>query len=129
MNSDDIAGKISEGSNGLGVPSPMLVEQRARELAIADDRAGDEFTEADYAQARAELLGRAQDLPNDVDEQTATITEWDQPATAEGRKVTNSMDDEENGVGEKLVRQGIEEAVHDEMTQAGAKTLEAGEEV
>ncbi|MDP9292495.1 MAG: hypothetical protein M3O82_09055 [Verrucomicrobiota bacterium] len=129
MNSDDIAGKISEGSNGLGVPSPLMVEQRARELAIADDRPGDEFTEADYAQARAELLGRDLDLPNDVAEETATITEWDRPATADGRKVANRMDDEENGVGEKLVRQGIEEAVHDEMTQAGAKSLEADEEV
>lgn len=105
-----------------------MVEQRARELAMADHRPGDEFSEADYAQARTELLGRDSDLPNDVDQGTASITEWDRPATADGRKVTNSMDDEDNGVGEKLVREGIEEAVHDEMTQAGAENLESEEE-
>lgn len=128
MNSDDIAGKISESSNGLGVPSPLLVEQRARELAIADDRPGDEFTDADYAKARAELLGRDSNLPNDVDQETAAITEWDRPATSGGRRVTNTMDDEDNGVGERLVRQGIEEAVHDEMTQAGAENLKSEDE-
>ena len=51
------AGKISVHGNGLGAPSPEEVEKRAREIAMIDERNPDEFTEADWQQAKNELIG------------------------------------------------------------------------
>ena len=38
-------------------PRPRLVEKRAREIAMIDERNPDEFTDADWAQAKNELTG------------------------------------------------------------------------
>ena len=43
--------------NGLGAPSPDQVKQRAREIAMIDERNPDEFTEGDWEQAHRELIG------------------------------------------------------------------------
>ena len=43
--------------NGVGVPSPDAVEKRAREIAMIDERDPNEFTDADWNQARKELMG------------------------------------------------------------------------
>ena len=51
------AGKIEIHGNGVGVPSPEQVEQRAREIAMIDQRDPDKFTDADWEQARQELHG------------------------------------------------------------------------
>ena len=51
------AGKISVHGNGVGTPSPDEVEKRAREIALIAERDPDEFTDADWDQARRELLG------------------------------------------------------------------------
>jgi len=45
-------GKITVHGNGLGAPSPDLVKQRAREIAMIDERNPDEFTEGDWQQAQ-----------------------------------------------------------------------------
>src|SRR4030095_11273025 len=50
-------GKINLHGNGLGAPSPELVEKRAREIAMIDEREPNEFTEADWHQAKNELTG------------------------------------------------------------------------
>ncbi len=36
----------------MGVPGPEDIEKRAREIAMIDERDPDQFTEADWAQAR-----------------------------------------------------------------------------
>src|SRR5437660_11506658 len=56
-------GKISEHGNGIGAPSREEVERRAREIAMIDERNPDEFTEADWAQARHELMGEENNVP------------------------------------------------------------------
>jgi len=56
-------GKISEHGNGIGAPSPEEVERRAREIAMIDERNPDEFTEADWARARHELMGEENNVP------------------------------------------------------------------
>src|SRR5947207_6110266 len=59
-------GKIEVHGNGLGAPSPDMVEKRAREIAMIDERNPDEFTDADWEQARRELLGvPAADAPEE----------------------------------------------------------------
>ena len=49
-------GKIELHGNGLGAPSSEEVEKRAREIALIDERNPNEFTEADWKQARREEL-------------------------------------------------------------------------
>src|SRR5204863_177856 len=68
-------GKISEHGNGIGAPSPEEVERRAREIAIIDERNPDEFTEADWAQARHELMGEENNVPPEETPDNAEMTE------------------------------------------------------
>ena len=112
-------GKIDLHGNGLGVPSPETVEKRAREIAMIDERNPDEFTEADWRQAKNELLGvtgaHAPEVDDDVDEE---LSERDDIPGASGhRRPKNGFEDEE-AVGEELVSDGIEEAAHDQMLEA-----------
>ncbi len=71
------AGKITVHGNGLGAPSPDQVKQRAREIAMIDERNPDEFTEGDWQQAHRELLG---ELPQTAPEENArtaeVVEEW-----------------------------------------------------
>src|SRR5258707_10890000 len=56
-NSQPGFGKISVHGDGVGAPTPELTEQRAREIALIDERDPDDFTDADWEQARRELMG------------------------------------------------------------------------
>jgi hypothetical protein len=56
-------GKNLGHGNGIGAPSPEQVERRAREIAMIDERNPDEFTEADWSQARHELMGEENNVP------------------------------------------------------------------
>jgi hypothetical protein len=67
------AGKISVHGNGVGAPSPEEVEKRAREIAMIDERNPDEFTDADWAQARRELLGAVLPMPPEETKQNADL--------------------------------------------------------
>ena len=82
------AGKISVHGNGLGAPTPEQVEQRAREIAMIDERDPEEFTDADWDQARRELHGTA--LPNPPEETMENVNledEWQLVANDKGHRV------------------------------------------
>src|SRR6266404_576440 len=68
-------GKIELHGNGLGAPSPEEVEKRAREIALIDERNPDEFTEADWKQARRELMGEENNTPPEETPNNADLTE------------------------------------------------------
>src|SRR5204862_8217399 len=55
-NSQPGFGKISVHGDGVGAPTPELIERRAREIALIDERDPDDFTDADLEQARRELM-------------------------------------------------------------------------
>jgi hypothetical protein len=119
------AGKISVHGNGVGAPSPEEVEKRAREIAMIDERNPNEFTDADWAQARRELLGAAHPLPPEETEQNAELVEeWEVIANNTGHRVARAGLDEEETLGEQLVAGGIEEATHDQMLEARREELE-----
>src|SRR5205807_9903788 len=59
-NSQPGFGKISVHGDGVGAPTPALIERRAREIALIDERDPDDFTDSDWEQARRELLGTPQ---------------------------------------------------------------------
>ena len=48
---ETIKGQISKGLNGLGTVTPDMVEQRAKEIALINGRAAEEFNEADLEEA------------------------------------------------------------------------------
>jgi len=117
------AGKISVHGNGLGTPSPDEVEKRAREIALIAERDPDEFTDADWEQARRELRGAQEsNAPEETDDNAEVVEEWNVVASSAGHR-TPRVEDEEN-VGEHLVEDGVQEAVHDQMVEARREELQ-----
>jgi hypothetical protein len=118
-------GKINLHGDGMGVPSPALVEKRAREIALIDERNPDEFTEADWQQAKNELMGaevpHAPEIDDEVEEE---VTERDDIAGASGHRVPKNGFEGEENLGEELVVGGLEEAAHDQMLEARREELE-----
>lgn len=118
-------GKITVHGNGLGVPSPELVERRARELAMIDERNADEFTDADWAQAKNELTGvEPAHVPEADDEVADEVSERDDVPGAAGHQVPNNGFEDDENLGQELVSGGIEEAAHDQMVEARRDELE-----
>jgi hypothetical protein len=99
------------------------VEKRAREIALIAERDPDEFTDADWEQARRELLGnQPAGAPEETNENAEVVEEWNVVASSTGHRAPR-IEDEEN-LGEKLVTDGIEEAAHDQMVEARKEELE-----
>src|ERR1700751_3143312 len=118
------AGKIEIHGNGVGVPSPEQVEQRAREIAMIDQRDPDKFTDADWEQARQELHGATIPSPPEETSESARLDdEWDVVADDQGRTLRAGDNDDET-LGEQLVAGGVEEATHDQMLEARREELE-----
>jgi len=126
------AGKISVHGNGLGAPSPEEVERRAREIAMIDERSPDEFTEADWRQARHELMGAENNTPPEETPDNADLTlteEWSVVASSKGHRMPRPGTEEEETIGEHCVIDGLEEATHDQMLEARREELEQEGEI
>jgi len=114
--------KIVVHSNGMGVPSPDMVRQRALELANIDGRAV--YNEQDYQRGKQELHGgHAATWDDEEDRMPQSISERDMTATDMGHHVENLVEGEDN-VLEELVAEGMDEAVHDQMLEASRVTEE-----
>ena len=123
------AGKISVHGNGVGVPSPESVETRAREIAMIAERDPNEFTDADWEQARQELLGATVPVPPEETKENANLQdEWQLLANDSGHRVAPPGAEEDETLGEQLVNDGNEEAAHDQMVEARKEELEAERE-
>jgi hypothetical protein len=123
-------GKITLHGNGLGAPSPEEVEKRAREIAMIDERNPDEFTEADWKQARRELMGEENNAPPEETPDNADMTEeWSVVASSKGHRMPRAGADEEETVGEHCVIDGLEEAAHDQMLEARREEIEQEGEI
>lgn len=114
------AGKISVHGDGLGAPSPDLVEKRAREIAMIDERNPDEFTDGDWEQAHRELIGiQSTAAPEETEQNAEVVEEWNMVASSTGHRVPRpGLEDDEQNLGEKLVSDGLDEATHDQMLEA-----------
>ena len=119
-------GKITVHGNGLGAPSPEQVEQRAREIAMIDERDPDEFTDVDWNQARRELLGdTSTQAPEESEEAARMEMEWEVTPDDHGHRVSRpGIDENEETVGEQLVTDGVDEASRDQMLEARREELE-----
>ncbi len=93
------------------MPSPEQVEKRAREIAMIDERNPNDFTEADWQEARKELMGVEGTAAPEADEDVVEeISERDEVMGESGHRVLREGFDEEETLGEQLVTDGIEEA-------------------
>jgi hypothetical protein len=111
-------GKISVHGDGMGAPTPELIEKRARELALIDERNPDEFTDGDWERARSELMGLGSGLaPEEIEQAAPPAGEWDAVATDRGHRAGRAGEDDEM-LGAQLVAGGVDEATHDSMVQA-----------
>lgn len=116
-------GKISVHGDGMGPPTPELVEKRAREIALIDERNPEDFTDADWDQARRELRGVENTVAPEDNEEADRVSSWGEvPGEAGGRAPREGFEDDES-VGEHLVVGGLEEATHDQMLQARKQEL------
>ena len=111
----DLSGKETE----LNVPTPEAVTQRAREIALIEERNPDEFTEADWEQARRELTGvETSASPEDPVELAATLSERGSVPGQTGGRVPRIAPRDEALLDERLVSRGVDEAAHDQMVEA-----------
>jgi len=119
-------GKITVHGGGLGAPTPEQVENRAREIALIDERDPENYTDADWDQARRELLGETLPPPPEESEEAARMQEeWEVTPDNLGRRVNRQgVQGDEESVGEQLVTDGVEEAIHDQMLEARREELE-----
>jgi Protein of unknown function (DUF2934) len=118
--------KIIQHSQGLGVPSTEMVRQRALELARIDGRS--EYHERDWHEAKRELHGGHETLANDgADEMTTMVSGHDMVSSDVGHRVETFGPDGADSMGEELIAEGMEEAVHDQML-AAARDEETEEE-
>jgi len=118
--------KIVVHANGLGVPSPEMVQQRARELARIDGRK--EYNEQDWQHAKQELRGgHPSSWDEEEDRMPESISERDMTATDTGHHIENLRGGEDN-VLEELVAEGMDEAQHDRMLEASRMQDEDFEE-
>src|SRR5438045_7160660 len=120
------SGKIELHGNGMGVASPEDIERRAREIALIDERNPEEFTDADWSQAREELRGVENNDPPEENDNTIKLEkEWEITPDNRGRRVPRpGVEEDEETVGEHLVTDGREEAARDQMLEARREELE-----
>ena len=104
-------GKIVRGTEGLGTVTPQMIEERAREIACSDGRARP--NDLDWTRAREELTG-----PTSDSQKRPTRAEperdWQMPLVSTGEKAPTVRPEDDENIPEKLVREGVEEADHDQ---------------
>jgi hypothetical protein len=116
-------GVLTENFVGIGAVSRAMVHARARELALIAGHVPPHVTQADYEQAKRELLGKT-----DIDRQEAQLDalpetkRWDPVPGSTGHQAPESPseDEDEDGLSEtaQLTAEGVGEAEHDQMLQA-----------
>jgi hypothetical protein len=129
-NSQPGLGKISVHGDGVGAPTPELTERRAREIALIDERDPDDFTDADWEQARRELMGIPQTAAPEEISSGVEVSDDEHEIVPESlghRAPRPGFDEDDETLGQSLVTDGLEEAAHDQMLEARLEELEADE--
>jgi len=110
--------RLKAASRGLGSPSADEVEHRAIELAKIVGH--DVFTDADLAQAEAELGGGSDEsiAPGEEAAVAEDLQTWDAPVQEAGHRVESVPLEDEANVPEQLIAEGVDEADHDRRASA-----------
>jgi hypothetical protein len=113
-------GIIMENADGVGTVTPVMVEARARELAVINGRDSSKPTKADYQQAKRELTGGEEIDPQEENVEAVPESEgWDPVLGSSGRQAAESLGEDEDAEGRsesaQMFEEGINEADHDQM--------------
>ena len=109
--------KIMQHAEGLGAVSADEVRRRAAELAFIAGHS--EPTDADWSEAKRELHGgHGHTNSEDEAEMVCLVSEHDMVVTDLGHHVANHGPETEDNLGEELVAEGMDEAVHEQMLAA-----------
>lgn len=121
----DYGGRIMGHSQGLGTVTVEMVRERARELALMDGRSEDELNEADWAQAKLELLGAHTEpqMEQDVNESETAVKTWDPVPGTSGHQTPSYTPGDDANITEMLVEEGVKEAEHDKRLEANRDEL------
>ena len=116
-------GVLTENDVGIGPPTRKMAQARARELALMAGRVPPHVTQADYEQAKRELMGEPDMNQREAILESLPETNRSDPTPdSTGRQVPESPSEDEDDEGrsetEQLVDEGAEEAERDRMFQA-----------
>lgn len=112
---DTQTGKFIAGAKPINAVTGAMIIQRAKELAVINGRTGDDYTPADFEQARRELTGFVANDATDAENDTPDTGGWLGEAGDRGKKAPVRRPNDEQRVGEDLVKEGVEEATHHTM--------------
>lgn len=113
-------GHITENGMGIGSVTPLMVQQRASELAVLNGRAAHDVWPSDLETARQELTG-AVDAETDVISTDSETNAWNPVPGSPGHQAPDTSSDEEEewqADSVRLVEEGVAEAEHDQMVRA-----------
>ena len=110
-------------SNGVGTVTRQMVRERATELALINGRAAQDVSNNDWEQAKRELTGKLDTDPTEATLESVPESErWEPLPGSAGHIVpvpsVDGEDDEGRSFSERLVEEGVNEAVHDQMLRA-----------
>ena len=103
--------KILRGTEGIGTVTPQMIEERAREIARSDGRVRP--NDLDRTRACEELT----DATSDSQKRPTRAEpgrDWRMPLVSTGEKAPTVRPEDDENIPEKLVREGVEEADHDQ---------------
>ena len=115
---DDVGGLIAHHGRGIGTPTLEAVEDRAREIAQTEGRAGDSITDEDLERATLELHDA--DLPLSSDDARSDVVATSNPAdmaVETGHQIPDMRPTDEQQLSERDVKEGIREAEHERMLE------------
>ena len=104
-------GKILSGTAGIGTVSPQMIEERACDIARSDGRARP--NDLDRERARAQMAGPTSESKK-VPTKEEPGRDWGMPLVSSGEKAPTVRPEDEENIPEKLIREGVEEAEHDQ---------------
>lgn len=112
---DTQSGKFLAGAKPLGTVTEGMLIRRAKEIAVANGRNGNDYRSDDYEQARRELTGFSDSEEALEESHAPSSSQWLGPAGDKGKKTPVRGAADEQQLGEKLVREGKQEASHHQM--------------
>ena len=113
MNETQPRERILRGTEGIGTVTPEMLEERAQEIAQADGRG--EANDLDRSRAREDLTGGSEKPA------TAPADDWYTPRGSSREKASSVRPEDEENIPEKLVKEGISEADHDQRSSSRRK--------
>jgi hypothetical protein len=121
---DTQTGKFINHAKPLGTVTEAMVVRRAKEISVINGRNGNDYTQNDYDQARRELVGFPETDATELEGAAPDTGSWLGEAGDLGQKAPIRGAKDEQTFGEDLVKQGVEEATHDQMLAGSQESRE-----